>query len=55
MLIIKMIVYEHSFKLRLSLIVRNSAKQNYQYSIGVHSFRNSYNIIFTMQESFSKR
>ena len=54
MLNIKMILYEQNVTLKLSLIDRNNAKQNYQYFIGVHSFFNGYNIIFTMQESFSK-
>ena len=46
-----MISYEQNVTLRLSLIDRNNAKQNYQYFIGVHSFRNGYYIILTMQES----
>ena len=46
MLNIKMILYEQNVTPRLSLIDRNNAKQNYQYSfIGVHSFCNGYNII----------
>ena len=52
MLNIKMILYEQNVTLRLSLIDRNNAKQNYQCLIGVHSFCNGYNIIFTMQEFF---
>ena len=52
MLNIKMILYEQNVTLRLSIIDRNNAKQNYQSFIGVHSFCNSYNIILTMQEFF---
>ena len=52
MLNIKMILYEQNVMLRLSLIDRNNAKQNYQSFIGVHSFCNGYNMILTVQESF---